>query len=447
MRQALRAAVLVFVGIALCGDASAQVLGTITGTARDASGGVLPGVTVEVSSPALIEKVRTAVTDGSGLYRIVNLPPGTYTVVFTLTGFNTSRREGVNVSPNFTATIDGDMRLGTLQETVTVTGESPVVDIQSAAQTRAVTDQQFKELPSGGSWIQMAALIPAVRAGNVDVGGVLGDQTGAQVEAHGSAFGDGVSMIDGLRIGNMYLSSNLTNMSLSPLLFDQVDVQLSGQLAETGTNGVIMNAVPRAGGNRFSGSVLANGSGPALQGSNVTDRLQARGLSGASTTLKKLYDLNGAIGGPIRQDKLWFYFTSRYFTNEYYLASRFYPQDVTAIQRTNDTSRQAFGGTYTYDNNGRLTWAISDKQKISGWYAYQYKVDPHWLIQIFNVSPEAARITTWHTQLSTTKWTYTATNRLLFEAGVMAGESPDTIKVDLNQVGTCQGAPCIAIVE
>ena len=430
----------------------AQVLGTVAGTAKDASGGVLPGVTVEVASPALIEKIRTAVTDGAGQYRIINLPPGLYSVTFSLTGFTTVKREGVEVRPNFTSNIDGELRIGAVQETITVTGESPIVDIQSSAQTRTMTDQAFKELPSGGSWIQMAALVPAIRAGNTDVGGVLGDQTGAQVEAHGSRPGDGVSMIDGLRIGNMYLSSNLTNMSLSPLLVDQVDVQLSGQMAETGTNGVIMNMIPKSGGNRFSGTALVNGSGPSLQGNNVTADLQARGLQGASTTLKKLYDINGALGGPIKQDRLWFYVTSRYFTNEYFLAGRFYPTDVTAVNRVNDTARQGFAGTYTYDNNGRVTLAINDKQKISGWYAYQYKVDPHWLLQIFNQSPESSRITTWHTQLSTTKWTYTATNRLLFEAGLMAGESPDTILLDPDQVGTCPGqgslSPrCIAIVN
>jgi hypothetical protein len=223
-------------------------------------------------------------------------------------------------------------------------------------------------------------------------------------------------------------------------------------MGETGTNGVIMNAIPKSGGNRFSGTAVINGSGPGLQGSNVTEDLQARGLRGASTTLKTLYDINGALGGPIKQDKLWFYATSRYFTNEYFLASRFYATDANAVARTADTSRQAFGGTYTYDNNGRVTWAINEKQKLSGWYAYQYKVDPHWLIQIFNASPEAVRITTWHTQLSTTKWTYTATNRLLFELGMMAGESPDTILLDPAQVGTCpsQGtlAPrCISITD
>ena len=452
MRERAIALLLTLGFLAIPAISNAQALGTIAGAVKDASGAILPGVTVEASSSALIEKVRTVVSDGAGQYRIVNLPPGNYTITFTLPGFSTVKREGIEVSPNFTSNIDADMRVGAVEETITVTGESPIVDIQSSAQTRAMTDQAFKELPTGGSWIQMAALVPAVRAGNTDVGGVLGDQTGAQVSAHGSRPGDGVSLIDGLRIGNMYIDSNLTNMSLSPLLFDQVDVSLSGQMGETGTNGVIMNAIPKAGGNTFSGSALANGSGPALQGSNVTSDLQARGLQGASASLKTLYDINGAVGGPIKRDKLWFYVTSRYFTNEYFLASRFYAVDPTSIVHTNDTSNQSFGGTYTYDNNGRVTWAINDKQRISGWYAYQYKVDPHWLIQIFNASPEAVRITEWHTQLSTTKWTYAATNKLLWEAGIAAGASPDTIKLDPDQVGTCpsQGslAPrCISITD
>ena len=441
-----------FLALSLPSAAVAQVLGTVAGNVKDASGAVLPGVTVEVSSPALIEKVRTAVSGGNGQYQVVNLPPGIYTVTFSLPGFATVRRDALEVSVNFTSNVDAEMKVGSVEETVTVTGESPIVDIQSAALTRSVTSESFKELPSGGSWIQMAALVPAIRASNTDVGGVLGDQTGAEVGAHGSRNGDGVSMIDGLRIGNMYISSNLTNMSLSPLLFDQVDIQLSGQAGETGTNGVIMNAIPKSGGNRFSGSALVNGSGPSLQGSNITEDLQARGVSGAASKLKTLYDINGAVGGPIKRDKLWFYATSRYFTNEYYLASKYYPVDPTTVVRANDTSKQSYGGTYTYDNNGRITWALNDKQKLSSWYAYQYKVDPHWLIQIFNASPEAVRITTWNTQLSTTKWTYTATNKLLFEAGLMAGESPDTILLDPDQVGTCpsQGnlAPrCISITE
>jgi hypothetical protein len=435
MRQLVRVAMVAAIVFALPHLAVAQNLGTVTGAAKDASGAVLPGVSVEVSSPALIERVRTATTDGTGLYRIINLPPGVYTVSFTLPGFNTVKREQVQVQAGFTVTIDGEMKVGAVQETVTVTGESPVIDVQSAAATRSVSAEAFKELPSSGSWLQMASLVPAIRASVQDVGGVLGDQTGAQVSAHGSRAEDGVSLLDGLRIGNMYQSSNLTNMSLSPLLFEQVDVQLSGQMGETGTNGVVMNAIPKAGGNEFRGTALVSGSAPSLQGDNVTPELQSRGLQGASTKLKKLYDINGALGGPIVQDKVWFFATSRYFTNNFYVASRFYPVDVNAFRHVDDTSNQAYGGTYTYDNNGRVTWAMTDKQKFTGWYAYQYKVDPFWLIQTFIQAPEASRITTWHTQLSTFKYTYVPTSKFLLEVGVAAGGSPDTIKVDPSRIG------------
>ena len=428
----------------VAGHTAALAQGTVAGVVRDASGAVLPGVTVEAASPALIEKVRTAVSDGNGQYRVVNLPPGVYSVTFSLPGFSTVKRDALEVSVNFTSTVDAEMRVGSVEETITVTGESPIVDIQSAALTRSVTSETFKELPSGGSWIQMAALVPAIRASNTDVGGVLGDQTGATLTAHGSRDQDGVSLLDGMRIGNMYQSSNATNMSLSPLLFDQVDVQMSGQMGETGTNGVVMNAIPRSGGNRFSGSGLVNFSRPSLQGDNLTDRLKERGLTGATTSLKALHDLNGAVGGPLMRDKVWFYVTSRYFTNEYYLAGDFFPVDATAVHRQDDLSKQAFGGTYTYDNNGRVTWAINSKQKFSGWYAYQYKVDPHWVINA-TISPEAARVTTWHTQLSTFKWTYTATNKLLFEAGAAPGASPDTILAPLDRISgisiTEQGSP------
>ena len=229
---------------------AAQVLGSVAGTVSDPSGAVLPGVTVEASSPALIEKVRTAVTDGTGQYRIVNLPPGTYVITFTLAGFSTVRREGVNVSINVTTSVDADLRVGDLKETITVSGETPVVDLQSAAQTTVADARTFKELPSGGSWVNIAQLIPAINSaffGNRDVGGLQGDQTGTQVSVHGGIPGDGVSMIDGMRIGNMYLSSNLTNMSLSALIYDEVNISFSGQTPESGTNGVIMNAIPKSG--------------------------------------------------------------------------------------------------------------------------------------------------------------------------------------------------------
>src|SRR6476659_2691379 len=120
------------VALFLAAAPSAFAQASFTGTVRDASGGVLPGVTVEASSPALIEKTRTAVTDGSGQYRIVDLQPGTYSVTFTLTGFSTIKRDGIELTGSFVATINADMKVGALAETITVTGETPVVDVQSA---------------------------------------------------------------------------------------------------------------------------------------------------------------------------------------------------------------------------------------------------------------------------------------------------------------------------
>src|SRR5262249_22624290 len=113
------------------------------------------------SSPALIEKVRSVATDGTGHYRIVNLPPGTYDVSFTLTGFNTVKREAIEVTPGFIVPLNAELKVGTVTETVTVAGESPIVDVQSAAQTRSLSAEVFKELPTSGSWIQMAAVVPA----------------------------------------------------------------------------------------------------------------------------------------------------------------------------------------------------------------------------------------------------------------------------------------------
>jgi hypothetical protein len=431
--QGMRKAVgLSILAVGLLGSPSAlhaQALGTIAGVVKDASDAVLPGVTVEASSPALIEKTRSVVTDGRGQFTIVNLPPGTYGASFNLPGFATVNRQAIEVSVGVTVTVNITMRVGGVAETVTVTGQTPVVDLKSTAQTTVANARAFKELPTGGSWVNMAQIIPAVNSaffGARDVGGLLGDQTGTQVSAHGGLPGDGVSMIDGMRIGNMYLSSNLTNMSLSPLLYDEVNISFSGQNGESGTNGVSMNAIPKAGGNTFHGSFLGNGSWPALQGDNVTDRLRSRGAPD-SNTLKKLYDINGAIGGPIKRDRVWFYFTSRYFTNEYYMAGQYYPVDPSAFVRVEDLTRQAFAGTWTADNNIRVTWSPTAKQKISGWYAYQRKDDPHWLQQILFMSPEAAQIVKWPTQLSTITWTYAATNRLLFEAGIAPGASPDTI--------------------
>src|SRR5687767_3989291 len=141
---------------------SAYAQSTFTGVVTDVSGGVLPGVTVEASSAALIEKVRTAVTDGSGQYRIVDLRPGTYTLTFTLTGFNTIRREGVELPAEFVSRIDAKLAIGSLEETITVTGESPIVDVQSARRQRTLDNELITALPTARGYAGLMVLIPSM---------------------------------------------------------------------------------------------------------------------------------------------------------------------------------------------------------------------------------------------------------------------------------------------
>src|SRR3989442_7381657 len=155
-------------------SAWAQQASGIAGAVKDTSGAVLPGVTVEAASPALIEKVRTVVTDGEGRYNIVDLRPGTYVVTFTLTGFSTVKQEGIELSAGFTATVNAEMPLATIAETVTVSGQSPLVDIQNSRQQKVVSSEVLDALPTSTKTLgNLVAITPGL-AGNVNVGGSVG---------------------------------------------------------------------------------------------------------------------------------------------------------------------------------------------------------------------------------------------------------------------------------
>ncbi|MGB7219093.1 MAG: carboxypeptidase-like regulatory domain-containing protein, partial [Vicinamibacterales bacterium] len=138
--------------------------GSIAGVVRDTSGAVLPGVTVEAASPALIERVRSAVTDGSGQYRIVDLRPGTYTVTATLTGFNTFKRDGIDVSGSGVFTINAELKVGAIEESVTVSGETPVVDLQSTTRERVMSKDVIDALPTGRTYFALGVLVPGVNS-------------------------------------------------------------------------------------------------------------------------------------------------------------------------------------------------------------------------------------------------------------------------------------------
>ncbi len=190
--------------------ASAQGTSAIAGVVKDASGAVIPGVTVEAASDALIEKVRTVVTDEAGQYKIVDLRPGVYTVNFTLSGFSTVKREGIELSAGFTASVNADLRVGALEETITVSGQSPMVDTQNVVQQKVITRQLLDSVPTSRS--NFAALTPGASK-STDVGGSNGTDAGATFTIHGSRGGDTRRVIDGMRWNSMEAGNAGTGVS------------------------------------------------------------------------------------------------------------------------------------------------------------------------------------------------------------------------------------------
>src|SRR5712691_4873964 len=281
----------------------------ITGVVKDASGAVLPGVNVEAASPVLIEKVRSVVSDATGQYRIVNLLPGTYSVAFTLPGFSTVKREGIELSGAFVATVNGDLKVGALEETITVTGETPIVDVQSARVQTTVSKDILAAIPTSRNAGAVTSLIPGM-SGNGDNGNSGGNIGGGVGSIHGGRGNDSRTYSDGINTGWAGGSAGGGNMTGNTVSAQEVVMTTSGGLGEAETAGVILNVIPRDGSNTFSGQVNFAGANSKMQGSNYTQALRDAGLK-SPQELKRVYDINPMGCGPISQDKLWFYLTYR----------------------------------------------------------------------------------------------------------------------------------------
>src|SRR5580704_17923415 len=290
--------------------ASAYAQASITGLVKDSSGAVLPGVTVEASSPVLIEKVRTAITDGTGQYRIVDLLAGTYTVTFTLTGFSSVKREGIELTGSFTAAVNAELKVGTVQETITVTSETPIVDVQSARRQTTVAGDVVAGIPSSRAYAAIFSLIPAVQLGG---GAALDVQVMPGLSVFGGQGGrgnEGRVQVDGLNTGAP-LSGGGTSGYVPDLgTAQEVSFTTSGGLGEAEVGGPVMNIVPRTGGNTIKGNGYVAGVSGGMVGSNYTQDLKDRGLR-TPGDLEKLWDFSGSIGGPVKKDRVWYFFNAR----------------------------------------------------------------------------------------------------------------------------------------
>src|SRR5262245_20086310 len=315
--------------------AFAQATGGIAGNVRDTTGAVLPGVTVEVSSPALIEKVRSTVTDSQGNYKITDLRTGVYSVTFTLPGFSAYRREGIEITTGFTANASAEMKVGSLEETVTVTGASPLVDVQNTRTQNVISAQVLDSLPVTKTLTGFAAMTlgatATVTQGVHDVGGNRGENS-QTIGLHGARAADMRRSVDGMSFSSLSASGGglgaLFRISMAGI---QETVLETASNAESETGGVQLNYVPKDGGNNLSLYVSGAYTDENLVNSNIDDALRSRGLTGAIAKTRKIYDLGGGVGGPIRRDRLWFCATARTWGAQEYEPGAYQDKTLTPL--------------------------------------------------------------------------------------------------------------------
>src|SRR5262245_20870910 len=420
--------------------AQSATTGTIAGTVKDTTGAVMPGVTVEASSPALIEKTRAATTDSQGNYKILELRPGTYTVTFTLPGFSTVKREGLELTTGFTANINAEMKVGTVEETVTVTGASPVVDVQNVRTQTVLSRELWDSIPTAKnlpSYIQLtlgAAVAPSAQ----DVGGIRGDKSAnGSFTYHGAGQNDSQVVVDGMRVNFP------TRAGLGPWTRTTVQNQVafeeqtvgSGVSAEQENPGLLINMVPRDGANVFAGTFALNGSGPKLQGNNLTQALKDRGVP-VQGKVQKLYDAGGGFGGPIKRDRLWFFAADRWWNATNIIPGSFYNATPTPVfggiipLYSPDTSRPAVSAAPNHNDDARLTWQVNNAHKISSFVELQSACNCYFGAGSLT-SPEASQNlpAPYGTKnIVQGTWTWVKGSRWLFSAGDSSLFSPGSAK-------------------
>ena len=348
-------------------------------------------------------------------------------MTFTLGGFNTVRREGIEINGSFTATVNADLRPGALEETVTVTGEAPIVDVQASKQERVITHEVGDALPTSRLQSSFAVLIPGVYSGggagsNVsgmgtqDVGGSTGDQI-VQLRIHGGRPSDQRLMVDGLPVGRVdmpELGAYTPDMSAT----QEIQVETGGLSAESALGGIRLNIIPREGGNTYSGTVFGSYASEHLASSNLTDELKAQGLTRANS-IKNNGDFNPGFGGPLKKDKVWFYAAGRYMFYNNYAAGMFKDttrNDPNVWTFNPDFNHPAVNSQHVQDGQGRITWQATPKNKLG--FSY---VDVGNCKCFFNLSPTVAEWsrTIWRLHQVTASWTAPLTNRILFEAAFL----------------------------
>ena len=389
----------------------------ITGTVRDVSGAAMPGVTVEAASPVLIEKVKSTVSDGNGSYRITDLRPGVYTVTFTLTGFSIYRRDGLELPSDFTATLNAELKVGALEETITVTGESPIVDVSSTSRVQVLSRDVLDAIPSGRTIYAMSQLVTGVALNTPDVGGSRAMQQ-AYMSTRGLTSANNIVQIDGLMINGLD-GDGAVQQYINNQMIQEMSYTTAGAGADVSPGGVRVNVVMKDGGNQHSGSFFGAWNDGSWQSDNHSDALRAAGLR-AVDKVKKIYEFSGGFGGPIKRDKLWYFAAGRLSGVHAPIADTFYvPSGATQAdcQAGRVSCEQGIDDQYINSATLRLTWQMSTRNKFSIYYEEVDKFRGHGMNAGDDPETASQIWTSPRYNDAALKFTSAVNSSLLFDAG------------------------------
>ena len=413
----------VFLAIAVLAAAPADAFAqaAIAGAVRDQSGAATPGVTVEASSPALIEGTRQTVTDADGRFQIEGLRPGTYRLSFNRQGWKPYQVEGIELSGSFTAEVEATLELGSLFETVTVSADAPAIDVRNATFEVTMAGEVVRSVPTARGYNALLPLVPGVVTNLNDT--VTATATTA-FPLFGGRSNDGRLLLDGMNVGSPPSGNSATSYVIDVGTAEEIVFVRSGGLGELETSGLVMNIVPRSGGNATQGSFYASGTWKDLQSNNLTESLRNQGVT-APTPYTKLYDVSGTLGGPIRRNRVWYYVTghvgvsTRDVSNVYYNLNA---GDPSRWLYAPDLARREYSDRTFENASGRVTWQVTPRNKVSGFWDAQALcrtctgATPG-LSEPARVSPEAVGVLGRPLHVWQATWSSPVSSRWLLDAG------------------------------
>lgn len=385
------------------GTAFGQATGTtgsINGRVADSSGGVLPGVTVSATSPSLMG-VQTSVTDEGGNYRFPALPPGTYAISYELAGFKTLQRTGIQITINFTATVNVVLEVATIEETVTVTGDSPVIDATSTSVQQTFTLQQMADLPNARQMWSLIAATPSVTMSRTDVGG---SEAGTQSRYMAYGFGEQRNVImEGL---NVTYDTGTSTFYPDYGSLEEVSVSTVSHNAQVANPGVQTELLTKSGGNRLSGEVFLDYGNDSMQGANIPLDVIARGVREHSNEWLLNRNFHGSVGGPIKRDRVW-----------WHLAYHNQKSEVEQPSFVGAMAGRTFD-SFLYNYTVKVTGQLNQRNKLIGYWSRNQKEQPLYPVGTFVSDP--GQTTNRHNDVTPYKveWNGTLTNNLYAEARV-----------------------------